>query len=274
MNIMAKKQSLEKKKMIKAQSQQRKAERAKEEAMILNRCLGLLGVLVVAEIYFLMCYRFFVQGTIHTLVTMSNVIGVVSWIGLAAAVAGVILAVALRSKKRAHWGGWLALFGAVLFVGGRLMLAVYPAGTTVMCVAVPMLALAGFVYYLYQKEFFCSGLGLGMAVAGMWLARRTADGAALSGKYLFVEIVLLVLVLALLVFSVVVGRNGGKMGKGEKEKVVFSGTTNYNVMYGGLVLAAVAVLVGTFVPSLALYLMWAGIALLFVLAVYYTIHLM
>ena len=46
MNIMAKKQSLEKKKMIKAQSQQRKAERAKEETMILNRCLGLLGVLV------------------------------------------------------------------------------------------------------------------------------------------------------------------------------------------------------------------------------------
>ena len=60
---MAKKQSLEKKKMIRAQSLQKKEDRAKEEAAILNRCLGLLGVLVVAEIYFLMCYRFFVQGT-------------------------------------------------------------------------------------------------------------------------------------------------------------------------------------------------------------------
>ena len=49
---MAKKQSLEKKKMIRAQSLQKKEDRAKEEAALLNRCLGLLGVLVAAEIYF------------------------------------------------------------------------------------------------------------------------------------------------------------------------------------------------------------------------------
>ena len=96
---MAKKQSLEKKKQIKAQSAQRKTDRAKEEAAILNRCLGLLGVLVAAEIYFLMCYRFFVQGTMQTLVTMSNVIAVVGYVGLALAVAGVIGAVARRGKS-------------------------------------------------------------------------------------------------------------------------------------------------------------------------------
>ena len=272
---MAKKQSLEKKKMIRAQSQQRKLDRAKEEAAILNRCLGLLGVLVVAEIYFLICYRFFVQGTMQSLVTMSNVIGVVGWIGLAAAVAGVILAVVRRGKARAHWGGWLALFGVVIFGGSRLMLAIYPAGTTVMCVAVPLLALAGFVYYLYQKEFFCAGLGLGIAVAGLWFARRAAGSAAWGGtRALIVEIVLLVLVLALLAFAVAVGRNGGKWGKGEKDKMIFSGATNYNVMYASLVLAAAAILAAAFAPAAALYLMWAGIALLFVLAVYYTIHLM
>ena len=248
-------------------------DRAKEEAAILNRCLGLLGVLVVAEIYFLICYRFFVQGTMQTLVTMSNVIGVVGWIGLAAAVAGVILAVVRRGTARAHWGG--SLFGVVIFGGSRLMLAIYPTGTTVMCVAVPLLALAGFVYYLYQKEFFCAGLGLGIAVAGLWFARRAAGSASWGGtRALIVEIVLLVLVLALLAFAVAVGRNGGKWGKGEKEKMIFSGATNYNVMYATLGLAAVAILVAAFAPAAALYLMWAGIALLFVLAVYYTIHLM
>lgn len=104
---MAKKQSLEKKKMIRAQSLQKKEDRAKEEAAILNRCLGLLGVLVVAEIYFLMCYRFFVQGTMQTLVSMSNVIAVVGWIGLAVAAVGLALAVARRGKK-VHSGalGW------------------------------------------------------------------------------------------------------------------------------------------------------------------------
>ena len=271
---MAKKQSLEKKKILKEQSQQRKADRVKEENAILNKCLGMLGVLVIAEIYFLICYRFFVQGTMQSLVTTSKVIGAVSWIGLAAAVVGIILAVAHRGKKHARWGNWLALLGAVLFLGGRLMLAIYPVGTTVVCVAVPLLALAGFVYYLYQKEFFCSGLGLGVAVFGMWLSRRAAGSAFWDGKALVLEIVLLIVVLALLAFSVAAGRNGGKWGKGEKEKVVFSGTTNYNVMYGTLVLAAAALLVAMFAPAAALYLMWGGIALLFVLAVYYTIHLM
>lgn len=271
---MAKKQSLEKKKMMKEQSQQRKADRVKEENAILNKCLGMLGVLVIAEIYFLICYRFFVLGTVQSLATMAGVIGAVSWIGLAAAVVGIILAVVRRGKKYAHWGGWLALLGAVLFLGDRLMLTIYPMGTTVVCVAVPMLALAGFVFYLYQKEFFCSGLGLGIAVTCLWFSRRAVDSASWSGKALFVEILLLIVVLALLAFSVTVGRNNGKWGKGEKERSIFSGTTNYNVMYGALALAAVAILVGMFAPAAALYLMWAGIALLFVLAVYYTIHLM
>ena len=264
---MAKKQSLEKKKLIKEQSLQRKAEREKEENAILNCCLGLLGVLVVAEIYFLLCYRFFVQGTMQTLVSMSRVIGVVGWIGLAALIVGVIAAIVRRRKRFGHAGAWLALLGAVLFAGGRLMLAVYPTGTTVMCVAVPLLALAGFVYYLYQKEFFCAGLG-------MWFARRAANGAALGGMALVVEAVLVVLVLVLLGISVAAGRNGGKWGKGEKARSLFSGTTHYGVLYGALVIAAVILLLGTFVPAITLYLMWIGIALLFVLAVYYTIHLM
>ena len=192
---MAKKQSLEKKKQIKAQSVQRKTDRAKEEAAILNKCLGLLGVLVVAEIYFLMCYRFFVQGTTRMLVTMSNVIDVVSYVGLAAAVVGVVWALIRRGKTHAQGGVWLALLGVVLFAGGRLMLTIYPAGTTVMCAMVPLLALAGFVYYLYQREFFCCGLGLGLATIGMWFAHQAEGSASWSGRYIAVETVLLVLVL-------------------------------------------------------------------------------
>ena len=271
---MAKKQSLERKKQIKAQSAQRKAERAKEETAILNKCLSLLGVLVVAEIYFLLCYRFFVQGTMQSLVTMSKIIAVVEYVGLTAAVAGVIWALVRRRKTHAQGGVWLALLGAVLFVGGRLMLTIYPAGTTVMCAVVPLLALAGFVYYLYQREFFCCGLGLGLAIGGMWLAHRAEGTASWDSRYIAAEVVLLVLVLALLVLTVIIGRNDGKWGKGEKAVRIFSDTTNYAIAYGVLVIAAIVILAGIFASAAALYLMWAGIALLFVLAVYYTMHLM
>ena len=270
---MAKKQSLEKKKQVKAQGVQRKTEREKEEAAILNKCLGMLAVLVVAEIYFLVCYRFFVQGTMQSLVTMAGVIGVISYIGLAAAVVGAVLLAVRRRGKAAQGGVWLILLGVIVFAGSRLMLAVYPAGTTVMCAAVPLLALAGFVYYLYQKEFFCSGLGLGLAVVGMWFAHR-AIGSAWSSRYVIVEVVLLVLVLALLALTVAIGRNGGKWGKDGAAKMIFSGASNYALAYGVLAVAAAFLVVGIFAPAAALYLMWAGIALLFVMAVYYTIHMM
>lgn len=271
---MAKKQSLEKKNALKAQSARRKTEKAKEESAILNQCLGLLGILTVAEIYFLMCYRFLVQGTFRTVAVMSDVVGVVSWIGLAVLVLGVVLAVVRRGKKYFHASIWLALFGAVLFVGGRLMLAIYPAGTTVMCVAVPLLAVAGFVFYLYQREFFCTGLGLGAAIFGMWFLRRAVGSASFGGTYGIVVAVLLVLILALLALTVVIGRNGGRWGKGEAARKVFSGTTNYTIAYVVLAASAVCLLAAAFAPAAALYLMWAGIAALFILAVYYTVHLM
>lgn len=271
---MAKKQSLEKKKAMKAQSLQRKADREREENLILSKCLSFLAVLAVCEIYFLLCYRFFVQSPAKIVVTMTHVIGVVSWVGLAALVVGAVLAVKFRQKKHGQWWLWLAVLGAVLFLGGRLMLTIYPAGTTAMCVITPLLALAGFVYYLYQREFFCAGLGLGLAAAGGWLAHRAATSSTWGTKYIAVEVVVLILVLALLAFSIAVGRNGGVWGKGEKAITLFSGTTQYPVAYAALGFAALCVAVSLFLPALGLYLMWLSIALLFVLAVYYTIHMM
>lgn len=271
---MAKKQSLEKKKQMKNQSMQRKADRQQEERVILHRCLALLAVLAVAEVYFLVCYRFFVNGTMQSLVAWADIIGVVNWAALGVALFGVILGFVCRSKPIGKLGFYLDLLGLLVFFGGSLMLSIYPMGTTVACVAMPLFALAGLVYYLYQREFFYAGLGVGLAVVGMWLARKAVGSASWSGKYMVVEIVFLVVIAVLLVLAVMIGRNGGKWKKGEQARQVFSGSTNYAMVYGSLVAAAAAILVGMFAPAAALYLMWIGIAWLFVLAVYYTVHMM
>ena len=115
------------------------------------------------------------------------------------------------------------ILGLVLFGGGRLMLAIYPEGTTVMCVAVPLVALAGFVYYLYQREFFFSGLGVGLAMSGMWLAHRAVGSAVWGRQYVAIEAVLLAAVVVLLILAVAIGKNGGKWGKGDAARTVFSG---------------------------------------------------
>ena len=46
-------------------------------------------------------------------------------------------------------------------------------------------------------------------------------------------------------------------------RTVFSGTTNYSLVYGALAAAAAAIVLGIIAPACALYLLWAGIALLF-----------
>ncbi len=64
------------------------------------------------------------------------------------------------------------------------------------------------------------------------------------------------------------------MGKGDAARTVFSGTTNYSLPMVRWQPRRRPLCWGIIAPACALYLLWAGIALLFVLAVYYTMHLM
>ena len=272
--IMAKKQSLEKKMELKNRSAQRKAERAHEESAILYRCLTMLGVLAIAEIYFLLCYKFMVNGTMEQVASMAKTVGIMSWVGLAGAAVGVVLTAVRGLQKFKRLGGWILLLGVVIAVGSQIVLRVFPTGVTFMCVAVPVLAMVGFVFYLYQKEFLFSGLGVGLSIVGAWLAHRAINSSLWSGRVLFVEIVLLVLDLILLAVSVKIAKNDGKWGKGGKGVQVFTNTTSTGLLNGALGFAAAALLIVAFAPSTALYLMWAGIGILFILAVYYTVHMM
>ena len=132
----------------------------------------------------------------------------------------------------------------------------------------------GFVYYLYQREFFFfSGLGVGLAVGGMWLAHRAVGSAVWGRQYVAIEAVLLAAVVVLLILAVAIGKNGGKWGKGTLRGPCFPGRRIIPCLWcAGRRRRPLCW--GIIAPACALYLLWAGIALLFVLAVYYTMHLM
>lgn len=107
-----------------------------------------------------------------------------------------------------------------------------------------------------QREFFFSGLGVGLAVGGMWLAHRAVGSAVWGRQYVAIEAVLLAAVVVLLILAVAIGKNGGKWGKGDAARTVFSGTTNYSLAYGALAAAAAAIVLGIIAPACALYLLW------------------
>jgi hypothetical protein len=49
----------------------------------------------------------------------------------------------------------------------------YPYGTQYLCVAVPVAALLGIVYYIYQREFFVCAAMEAVTLAGLWAVRRS-----------------------------------------------------------------------------------------------------
>lgn len=269
-----KKVSVQKRRQMQNNGMQKRAQREKAEAMILNRCLILLCVLAVTESYFLLCYRFYALGTTDHMLALYPVIGVVGCVAFAVLVVSAAAAIWKRKTRVGRIGSWLAVGAGLIAVGSVLMRMIYPLGTTVMCVVTPLLALAGFVYYLYQREFFFSGVGVGLAVAGMWLSQRAAGSSNWGTRFLIFEFILFAAVMALLALAVYIGRHNGQLVRGGLAVPVFSAHTNYFIVYGALSVSAVMLIVGSFLPAAALYLMWAGIAGLFALAVYYTMRMM
>lgn len=52
------------------------------------------------------------------------------------------------------------------------MLKVYPQGTTMMCVIVPVVMLIGIVFLLYPREFSVQAVGLTASLMAMYLIHR------------------------------------------------------------------------------------------------------
>jgi len=87
-------------------------------------------------------------------------------VGAAAFGAGVVLTVMRRKWTRfAAAGKWLLGLGLFFGVSSLLMRRVYPMGTTVMCILVPVLMMLAVVFLLYQHEFAVQAIALTLAIA-------------------------------------------------------------------------------------------------------------
>lgn len=231
----------------------------------LNRALTLFTAGFIAEFYLLMLSNYFVKGTIDQMVAVSYYLDVMIWVGAAVLAAGVVLLAVL--KKHAALGRWLTGLGVFFAFSSLVMRKIYPAGTTAMCVLVPVLMLLAVVFLLYPHEFAVQTVGLAAALAAAVMLNH--GSASLSGLVKACCWGVVVMAAALAVFVAMLQKQDG-MYKGTP---VFPAKANYTLTYAVLAVCAAAVVLSLFVGA-AYYVIWGAAVLLFLLAVWYTVKML
>ena len=246
----------------------RREERIAKNNRNLNRALGLFTAGFIAEFYLLLINQYFVKGTVSQLVAASYFLEVMLWVGLALVAAGVVFTVMRERWTRfVRLGGWLLGIGVFLTLSSELMLKIYPAGTTAMCILVPVLMLLCVVFLLYEREFAVQSAALTLTIGAAALLNH--GSTAMAGLLRAASFAALAAVAVLLALVVLLKKNGGKY----KETAVLPAKANYALTCAVLA-ACIAVLALALFAGLAYYVIWGAAVALFALAVYYTVKML
>lgn len=239
-----------------------------------NRAMILLMVGLIAEFYLLMVNNYFVKGAVGQVLTMMTVLKVLGIAGAALFGAGLVLWFMRKKWTRfAPAAPWLLSIGFFFAVSSQLMLKIYPQGTTVMCVLVPVAMLLGIVFLLYPREFSLQALALTAAMMAMYLIHRGGGSDTWRGLVIGCSVFAALVITALAVAVSKAGKNGGKLEKlGDLRIVSVDG--NYKLIYAVLAVCVAAIVIALFATGIAYYGLWILAVGTFLLAVYYTVKMM
>ena len=247
----------------------KRAARVEKNNRNMNRALELLTAGFLAEFYLLLVNNYFVRGTINQLVTMSYVLEVLMYVGLALVAAGIaMLIVGRKNKDFGNLSKWLLIAGVFFTLSSELMLKVYPQGTTAMCIFVPVVMILGVIFLMYQREFSVQTAALALSILAMVLMNRGNGNWSLVVKGYSVCAALVIAALAVIAY--LAQRSEGCIGSVR----IFQSGASYKMLYLVLVICLAAIVAAMFVGSIAYYGVWALSVLLFILAVYYTVKML
>ncbi len=217
----------------------------------------------VGELYLLIVRRFYANGSLEQVVAWDTYLNYFTILGAVILAAGVVLSFLWKAECKKRVLAW-CLTGAGAFLAGVSALVHYNMSyLTLLVVAVPVAMVIGIIWKLYDRECALSLTVLGVSMLVVWAGRRTAY--ATSTK-LIVVLCLAVLV-ALLVLLLKAAKAGGKLGKYQLLPAKSNPQSVY-VSCGLSILAVATVLVNV---TVAYYAMWLLAAVLFALAVFYTV---
>ena len=251
---------------------QREARRRQED-QALNRGLMWVGGAIVLEFLLLLVNRYYITFKISEVGTAELI-----WNGLKLLrIAGVVLGVAalvwagFRFRKGGKNGLCvvLALVCGALATCAHIILVFQKPGVQMLFLMVPAWAGLALVYYLYQREFFLGAAASGMSVLGLWFVRY-------GGRVGLETVLTLVGILLVAAATLWLKKNNGVIHRTNGEEVRFlSKKASYPMILVSCLVGLVALLAAMILgANIAYYLMFAMVAWLFALLVYYTVKLM
>lgn len=253
---------------------QKQAARNQKEDVVLNRTLIWFGGAVVVELLLLLLNRYYINYNVSGITLMSNIHKALPVMIAALAVLTVVCAVwlytGLKKKRSGLIPGLLTgVFGA-LALGCLAAFRFKGAGIQLMCTLVPAVAVLALVYYLYQREFFAITVLSALGLVGLWLFRKAGGGHAVV-VYGYFAVVAVILVAAVLLARRL-QQAEGMLKRGEKRIRVLGHGANYALFYVSCAVVAAALAAALILgAAAAYYLMFALVAWIFVLAVYFTV---
>lgn len=247
-----------------------------QEDTALTRALVWFAAAMVIELLLLLVNNIFTRGipSWNFANDLANAMPVIA-VGclVCAAAAGFWCRKSSAAKKEL---AFLPLVLSVVFVvlaGSAVLLRISLSALDLLKVAVPGLGVLALVYYLYQKEFFLSALCSGVTLLGLWVVKRGSTRVPFAaGLCIAAGIVVLA---AVLVLAILLKKKNGVLTIRGKRVALFGKQTNYLPVFlscalGVLALCACLVLG----EAAAFYLLFALLAWLLLLLVYYTVKLM
>ena len=214
----------------------------------------------VAELYLLIIRRFYVNGTLQQVVAWDEYLKVFAGVGLAALVVGVILSILWKASKTKRFFGWciagLGAFVAVVSFVVRLNMSVL----SLLTVVVPVVMLLGILWSLYDRECAVALTVLAVSLVALWVCRQAGSNIH-YGTLVKVMVVVYILLVAALAFMV----------KSKKLAKLLPAKADPMPIYVACGLSIVTLAAGLISTTIAYYAMWVLAAVVFGLAVYYTV---
>lgn len=254
--------------------EQKAAQRAREEDIVLTKVLWwILGAVVLEALLLLLnkVYVHYPAGQINIVLGIRTAFQVLS---IALPIAFVILliwtVVSWRASRSVKLPGILTGICLILAACSVIIYQYYSKGITFLYVAVPAVTVLALIYYLYQREFFFAAVLSALGLLGVRIAPQTPNNPRTAYGYLVALAV--VLVAAAVWFRMLQCRKGNMKLLG-KPVDMLPENANYALLYVTCALVAVVVIAALVLGSLAV-LYGVLVAWLLILAVYHTVRLM
>ena len=216
----------------------------------------------VAELYLLILRRFYVNANsdVARFAWYDHYLWLLSGIGAGLLIVGVIASIALRKNVKTRKNAWIAAAAGALVAAATLLVRWNMATLSFMTTVVPVIMLLVILWALYDRECAMALTVLGASLFVLWGFRRY--GASMYvGTAVKVCVAVYLVVLAALAWLT----KSGKLSR------ILSPKADKLPVDAACGLSGLALLAAFLGTGVSYYAMWALAAVVFALAVYYTV---